>query len=138
VVPSACHPYARLTGISMERTKEIVQAAYARNPHTTFGHTGADEDNITGTGSASDLYDYLADTVPFTLQTRSLDGGYDGGHGLGDMNVILRRGAEEKRLMALELPRGDWQSKVAADTIPAVTPLMALNAAAWMGTPSDN
>lgn len=131
------HPYRRLTGTDMTRTRDIVHAAYARNPHTTFGHTGADEQTITGTGPAADIYDFLAATVPFTLQSRSLDGGYDGNHPLGDLNTLITVGAQQRRLMALELPRGNWQDQVAADTITTATPVMAGNAAAWLTPPTD-
>lgn len=128
------HPYRTLTGTSMDRTRAIVQAAYARNHNTAFGHTGADEKTLVDhAGPAADLYDFLSSTGPFTLQSRSLAGGFDGNHPLGDMAATVRAAAE-KKAMAFELPRGDWQSQLPPETVAAVNAQMATNAAAWTST----
>ena len=130
------HPYATLTGTSMERTRAIVEAAYARNKRTAFGHTGADEKTLVDhDGPAAALYEALTN-YPFTLQSRSAAGGYDGNHPLGDLAATVHAAAEHN-VMAFELPRGDWQTDLDPATVAAVTTQMAANAAAWSSTPPD-
>ena len=130
------HPYRTLETTSMERTKQLVAQFHAQSPHSSFGHTGADQKTVEGTAGPTDLYEYLRDTGPFTIQSRSFGGGYDGNHDLGDLTVIIRW-AMANRVMAFELPRGDWQSKLTAELIAEANYAMAANAATW-GNPGPD
>ncbi len=86
-----------------------------------------DQATIEGTGPASALYEYLFDHgYPVAAQTRSVDGGYDGEHPVGDLNAILTW-AGEHGVMSVELPRG-WQSHVDADVLAAANAAMQANA----------
>ena len=130
-----CHPWQRLDGSSsLAKTFELIEAARAASPQIAFGHTGFDEATVDGTGPAWPLYEYLLDRgYPVAAQTRSLDGGWDGDHPIGDLNAILAW-AGEHGLMSLELPRG-WQSHVDPDVLAAANAAMQANALA-VGAPS--
>ena len=73
------------------------------------------------------MYEYLIDHgYPIAVQTRSIDGGWDGNHPVGDLNAILTW-AGENGVMSLELPRG-WQAHVDASVLAAANAAMNANA----------
>lgn len=125
------HPWRTLDGASMERSKELVTQFHAQYPHASFGHTGADQKTVEGDGGPTNLYEFLRDTAPATGQTRSLNGGYDGNHPLGDLAAIVDKLTSDYRWMAIELPRGDWQSHLTPDRVAAANTQGSLNAALW-------
>lgn len=130
------HPYRTLDGASMDRTKDLIAQFHGASPHSSFGHTGADQKTIEGTAGPTDLYHYIRDTAPFTLQTRSFNGGYDGNHQLGDLPTIIQWGMTN-RVMAIELPRGDWQTRLTPELVAEANYALTGNAATWNTTPPD-
>lgn len=130
------HPWRTLDGASMERSKQFVTQFHAAYPHASFGHTGADQKTVEGDGGGpTDLYEFLRDTAPATGQTRSLNGGYDGDHPIGDLAVVVDKLTRDYRWMAVELPRGDWQSHLTPDQVAAANAQGALNTGMWAGSP---
>ena len=129
------HPFTTLDGASMERSTELVESFHAQYPRVTFGHTGADQKVVDGDGGPTDLYEFLRDHVPATGQTRSLNGGFDGNHPLGDLAVVVEKLTTDYRWMAVEIPRGDWQSQLTSEQVAAANYAGAANAAAWATTP---
>lgn len=124
------HPYTTLTGSSLEKSKELATRFRAQSGRTSFGHTGADQATIEGKTNVFQLYEWLRDGGPFTLQTRSLNGGFDGGHPVGDLSVIVAWCMTNK-VMAVELPRGDWQSQLSPELVAAANAAMNTNAASY-------
>lgn len=136
-------------GASLNKAMDIGDAAYAASPQTTLGHTGADETTVIGHNSPWPLYDhFLSGGMPWTLQTRSLRGGYDGNHGLGDLSKVVDWSAKNG-VLAVELPRG-WESHLTDEEVDAANGLMGANgptgptgdaaaiiaaAQRWIGTP---
>lgn len=123
-----CHPWQSLDGgASLAKTLELVEYAHSVSPQIAFGHTGADQATIEGHSPIWPLYEYLIDhNYPIALQTRSLSGGFDGNHPVGDLNLILTWAAEHN-VMSVELPRG-WQSHVDATVLANANAAMKANA----------
>jgi len=123
-----CHPWQTLDGkSSLDKTLELIEYAHAANPRIAFGHTGFDQDTIEHKSAIWPMYEYLIDHgYPIAVQTRSIDGGWDGNHPVGDLNAILTW-AGENGVMSLELPRG-WQAHVDASVLAAANAAMNANA----------
>lgn len=132
-----CHPWQTLDGrASLATTYELIEYAHTLNPGIVFGHTGTDQATIEGKTPIWQMYQYLLDRgYPIALQTRSLDGGYDGGHPLGDLNTILTWAADHG-VLSLELPRG-WQTHVDPDVLAAANAAMQAHARGAGLTPPD-
>lgn len=110
------HVYGMLGSSSMSKTYELSDFARTSDPRTVLGHSGADQETLEGRSGIWAYYDrYLSGGAAFTLQTRSLDGGYDGNHPLGDLPTVISLAAS-KGVAAVELPRG-WQRHLTDEQI---------------------
>lgn len=129
------HPYQSLGGASRSTNDWIdYQAGLSGGSmgRIAFGHTGLNQAATEGRGGAASIYAHIeAGNLPFTLQTRSMDGGH-GEDPLGDFAVIFPW-AVEHGVMAIELPNG-WQSANPSPEMMSETNAgMAANAAAHSG-----
>lgn len=141
------HPYFTLTGVSQSKALEIADAAFFANPRIVLGHTGADELSTQPGKGTNDLYTHFLDAgEPFTLQTRTTNGGFDGAHPLGDLAVVVKWAADSG-VLAVELPHG-WEPYLTDDEISEANTTMGAYAGAtgtaaaviaaaqkWLGTP---